>query len=109
MWVVLLSIVAVLIPLSRVVPPLYNFRVRSRIFRWYGLLRDLEQQLAEGIRPRAELRAELERLDERVERLPVPLSYADELYSLRSHIAMVRRRLDSPPPATPDDPARTST
>ena len=118
MWVVLLSIVAVLIPLSRVVPPLYNFRVRSRIFRWYGLLREIEQQHAEGSRPLAALRAELDQLDARIERLPVPLSYADELYSLRSHIAMVRQRLDgtaspsstsSISPATPDDPARTST
>ncbi len=39
MWLVLLSIVAVLIPLSRVVPPLYQFRIRSRVFRWYGQLR----------------------------------------------------------------------
>ena len=36
MWVVLVSIIAILIPLSRVVPPLYEFRIRSRIFRWYG-------------------------------------------------------------------------
>jgi hypothetical protein len=35
MWPVLVSIVAVLMPLSRVLPPLYEFRVRSRIFRWY--------------------------------------------------------------------------
>jgi hypothetical protein len=27
-------------------------------------------------------------------RIPVPLSYADELYALRSHIQMVRRRLE---------------
>ena len=43
MWVVLLSIVAVLIPLSRVVPPLVEFRIRSRIFRWYGQLRAIEE------------------------------------------------------------------
>jgi hypothetical protein len=39
MWVALLSIVAVLIPLSRIVPPLYELRIRSRVFRWYGQLR----------------------------------------------------------------------
>ena len=83
MWVVLVSIIAVLIPLSRVVPPLYTFRVRSRIFRWYGLLRELEQQHAEATRPHAELLDELDQLDARVGRLPVPLSYAEELYALR--------------------------
>ena len=42
MWVVLVSIIAILLPLSRVVPPLYQFRIRSRIFRWYAQLREVE-------------------------------------------------------------------
>ena len=91
MWLALLSIVAILIPLSRIVPPLYEFRIRSRIFRWYGELRAIES--AQGQRPVAELAAELDRIDARVEAVTVPLSYADELYALRSHIQMVRRRL----------------
>ena len=44
--------------------------------------------------------SDLDRIEEHVERLPVPLSYADELYSLRSHITLVRQRLDGQP-ATP--------
>jgi TRAP-type uncharacterized transport system substrate-binding protein len=93
MWVVLLSIVAVLIPLSRVVPPLYQFRIRSRVFRWYGQLRSVED--AVGRRPAQELTRELDEIEARVEQVTVPLSYADELYSLRSHIAMVRGRVQS--------------
>jgi TRAP-type uncharacterized transport system substrate-binding protein len=93
MWVVLLSIVAVLIPLSRVVPPLVEFRIRSRIFRWYGQLRAIEDAAAE--RPRRDLLEELGAIESRVLRIPVPLSYADELYALRSHIQMVRRRLEA--------------
>ena len=42
MWLALGIIMAVLLPLSRVVPPLYQFRIRSRVFRWYGQLRILE-------------------------------------------------------------------
>jgi TRAP-type uncharacterized transport system substrate-binding protein len=91
MWVVLVSIVAILIPLSRVVPPLYQFRILSRIFRWYGQLRTVEN--AHGQRPHAELLAELADIETRVGQVLVPLSYADELYSLRSHIDMVRHRL----------------
>ena len=91
MWVVMVSIVAILIPLSRVVPPLYQFRVRSRIFRWYGQLRRLEDSIGE--QPANELIAELDQLEKRAEQITVPLSYADELYSLRSHINLVRRRL----------------
>jgi TRAP-type uncharacterized transport system substrate-binding protein len=91
MWVAVLAIVAVLIPLSRVVPPLYEFRVRSRVFRWYGQLRAVEQ--AQGQRPAKELLGELDAIEQRVGRVNVPLSYADELYALRTHIQMVRKRL----------------
>jgi len=40
MWLSLGIIIALLLPLSRVVPPLYEFRIRSRMFRWYARLRD---------------------------------------------------------------------
>lgn len=98
MWVVMVSIIAILIPLSRVVPPLYEFRVRSRIFRWYGQLRRLED--AAGERPLPELMAELNALEDRAGHISVPLSYADELYALRSHIHMVRKRLQGQAPQT---------
>ena len=91
MAVVLISMIAVLIPLSRVVPPLYEFRIRSRVFRWYGQLRALEEAI--GRRPAEELRAELDAIDGRVGRIHIPLSHADELYELRGHIEMVRSRL----------------
>jgi TRAP-type uncharacterized transport system substrate-binding protein len=93
MWVVLFSIVAVLIPLSRIVPPLYEFRVRSRVFRWYRQLRQIEETSAKEKRPAAELLAELDKLEARAARIVVPLSYADELYALRQHIDLVRERL----------------
>jgi hypothetical protein len=96
MWVVLFSIIAVLIPLSRVVPPLYEFRVRSRIFRWYRQLRQIEDRLGRDDAPAAELLAELDRLEAKARGITVPLSHTDELYELRSHIALVRGRLRQP-------------
>ena len=53
MWLALLSIVAVLIPLSRVVPPLIELRIRSRVFRWYGQLREIEAGLQRASRRQA--------------------------------------------------------
>ena len=94
MWVALFSIVAILIPVSRLVPPLYRFRVRSRIFRWYRNLRLIEAELEEGERPRDELVSSLHKLEARVSSIRVPLAYADELYSLRQHIDLVRQRLN---------------
>lgn len=96
MWVALLSIIAILIPLSRVLPPLYEFRIRSRVFRWYGRLRVVED--AQGQRPADELLKELNDIERSVEQVSVPLSYADELYALRSHIQMVRGRLGAGAP-----------
>jgi hypothetical protein len=93
MWVALLAIIAVLIPLSRVLPPLYEFRIRSRVFRWYGQLRAVED--AQGRKPNDELLRELDDIESRVGRVTIPLSYADELYALRGHIQMVRRRLQA--------------
>ncbi|MBC5784305.1 ABC transporter substrate-binding protein [Ramlibacter sp. USB13] len=92
MWLVLGIILAVLLPLTRIVPPLYQFRIRSRVFRWYGQLRDLENRLHADPDEAGNVVRELDALDERVGRISVPLSYADELYALRNNIDAVRRR-----------------
>jgi NMT1-like family len=92
MWLVLGIILAVLLPLSRIVPPLYEFRIRSRVFRWYGQLRDIEQRLQAAPEETGDALRDLDALDERVGRISVPLSYADELYALRNNIDAVRRR-----------------
>ena len=92
MWLVLGGLVVLMLPLSRVVPPLYQFRVRSRVFRWYGQLRDIETQLESAEGDRDALLTRLDDLDRRVNKVAVPLSYADELYALRNNIAAVRQR-----------------
>jgi len=95
MWVVLVSIIAVLIPLGRVVPPLYEFRIRSRVFRWYRRLREIEDALQANSTSPADLLDEVNKLDAKARHIAVPLSYADQLYDLRSHIQLVRERLSS--------------
>ena len=91
MWLALSFIIVLLLPLSRILPPLYTFRVRSRIFRWYGQLRDIE------VRSQTEdnqaLLKELNMLESKAEKITVPLSYTDELYALRSNIHLVRKKL----------------
>ena len=94
MWLVLGIIIAILLPLSRIVPPLYEFRIRSRVFRWYGQLREIENRMQARNDDPAQLARELDELDERVGKVSVPLSYADELYALRNNIGTVRRKLD---------------
>jgi hypothetical protein len=93
MWLALGIIIAILLPLSRIVPPLYEFRIRSRVFRWYGQLREIENRIQAHDSDPALLARELAELDERVGRVSVPLSYADELYALRNNIGGVRAKL----------------
>ncbi|WP_426750436.1 TAXI family TRAP transporter solute-binding subunit [Myxococcus sp. Y35] len=95
LWVMLVPFIAVLVPLGRVAPALYQWRVRSRIFRWYARLKEIELQLEES--PAREMLDDmLRRLDEaerEVNRIPMPLAYAENLYFFREHVDVVRRRL----------------
>lgn len=93
MWLVLGILLAVMLPLSRIVPPLYQFRVRSRVFRWYGRLREIEDDMESGKAEPGELLKALDALESQAEKVSVPLSYADELYALRNHIHLVRKKL----------------
>jgi TRAP transporter TAXI family solute receptor len=96
MWVVLVPLAALLIPLSKVVPPVYVWRIRSRIYRWYGQLRAVEQELEArhaDKTPDADLLRRLDDIERRVNQTSVPLAFADQLYELRSHINFVRQRV----------------
>jgi TRAP transporter TAXI family solute receptor len=120
LWLFVLPLLALAIPLSRVVPPLYVWRIRSRIYRWYGQLRAVEQALeaAHGAQREQALPGLLQRLDdieERVNQISIPLAFADALYGLRSHINFVRQRVRAvaaapevpPGPPSSDTPAPT--
>jgi TRAP-type uncharacterized transport system substrate-binding protein len=98
LWVVVVALAALIIPLSKVVPPLYVWRIRSRVYRWYGQLRAVEQALenadpAKCDEVRADLLRRLDDIERRVNHISIPLAYADALYGLRSHINFVRQRV----------------
>ena len=93
--VLLVPIIVVLIPGLRLVPSLYAWRVKSRIYRWYGALIGIEREALGDTSP-AERKALLVRLDaieNAVNGLKMPLAYADQFYVLREHIGFVRERL----------------
>jgi TRAP transporter TAXI family solute receptor len=96
MWLSLGIILAIMLPLSRIVPPLYQFRIRSRVFRWYAQLRDIESRADASPESSDRLLLELDELERHTAGIAVPLSYTDELYALRNNINLVRRRLARP-------------
>ena len=91
-WVFLIPLLTLLIPLVRIAPPLYRWRVRRKIYVWYSDLRDLEARgrQAESDEARGKVLDELSELQKEVGELDVPLSYTEEVYHLRSHITFVR-------------------
>jgi TRAP transporter TAXI family solute receptor len=93
MWLAMGLIIALALPLSRIVPPLYTFRIRSRVFRWYAELREVEQHHEDNSTSVQELLEQLDAMESKVEKIVVPLSYTDELYALRNNIQLVRKKL----------------
>ncbi|MGQ0578634.1 MAG: TAXI family TRAP transporter solute-binding subunit, partial [Betaproteobacteria bacterium] len=45
LWFILLPALALLVPITKIIPPVYRWRVRSRIYRWYARLKEVELEL----------------------------------------------------------------
>ena len=93
--IMLLPLLTLLLPLVKIMPPMYRWRVRKKIYRWYRELQLLDDASHEhpDDAAQAELLKKLDTIEEEVRKVSVPLSYADELYSLRLHIGLVRNSL----------------
>ena len=95
--VLLIPIVAVLLPVLRFAPSVYTWRMKSRLYRWYGKLKELEMDmdLAGGSFDRNAALQRLDEIDAGVSHIRTPLAFSEHLYNLRSHIELVRQRLQS--------------
>lgn len=93
--VAVVPLALVLIPVFRVLPTVYRMSVQLKIYRCYRPLLHLERQSFGPFPPgRAEeLLRQLDEIEQSVERLKVPASFADQYYSLRSHLGFVRQRV----------------
>jgi hypothetical protein len=90
--ILLIPILGLLYPMTRFLPRLYDWVMRSRILRMYGELRLLEDEMASA-RDTREMVVRFDRLAEEANHLRVPIAYASMLYSLRDHIDLVREGL----------------
>ncbi|MGQ7938099.1 TAXI family TRAP transporter solute-binding subunit [Paraburkholderia sp. D1E] len=93
--VLLLPMAVLLFPTMRLIPALYRWRVRSRIYRYYGALIAIERgAFADSTdEERKRLFAKLDQIEASLNRLRMPLAYADAFYVLREHVGFVRGRL----------------
>ena len=93
--IMILPLLALMLPMFKIMPPLYRWRMRSRIYRWYDQLETLDMALIKD--PEVDmqaLRKELSDLDMEVRAIKVPLSFSDQLYHLRQHIHFVQQHLE---------------
>ena len=95
LFVLILPVVILLLPLLRIAPSIYSWRVRSKIFRCYGDLKFLENDLRENYDASRhfEYLERLDRIEEEAYTRNIPLSFSDLLYTLREHINLVRVKL----------------
>jgi hypothetical protein len=91
---------------------LYQWRVRSRIYRWYAAVRDIDLAISSAEPDVTSLRRQLHALESDVASVSVPLAYTGEQYHLRLHIHLLREELDrrehrrQAEPAPPQVPLR---
>lgn len=90
--VLLVPLFALMIPLLKIAPAVYTWRVRSKVFRCYGELKFLEDDLKNHFDPEklGDYRARLDALDDEAAQLHVPLGFTDLVYTLREHVNLVR-------------------
>ncbi|MEA1050699.1 TAXI family TRAP transporter solute-binding subunit [Lamprobacter modestohalophilus] len=95
--IMLVPLLALLLPLSKVLPPAYRWRIRGRILHWYKDLKsiDLELDAAQlDARRLHKLHAAINMIEKDVAQVDVPLGYSDQLYQLRLHIALLQNKLE---------------
>jgi TRAP transporter TAXI family solute receptor len=94
--ILLIPIIGVLYPMTRLLPRTYDWMMRSRVFGLYGELRLLDDQIRQartsGLDTR-EMEARLDALEKHANHLRMPLAYASMQYLLRDHIELVREGL----------------
>jgi TRAP-type uncharacterized transport system substrate-binding protein len=91
--IVVVPLLVILVPLINYLPQVLRWRVRSRIYRWYGELKLLEREVAsrEGTLPVEKWLHDLDRIEQAAQGIKTPISFASEAYTLREHIRLVRR------------------
>jgi TRAP-type uncharacterized transport system substrate-binding protein len=105
--ILLLPLLVVVLPGLKLVPMIYTWRVRDRLYKRYGELIAIERAAFEHKSPeeRAKLVQQLDEFESRLIRLKLPAWLSNELYVLRMHIDFVRTQLGKRPGESAPDAA----
>ena len=107
-----IPLITILLPLGKLFPVVYRWRIRSKIIRWYRILREIDQKLEQnkGAADYSEEIARLRRLEIELAEVSVPLGYMEEFYNMRLHVTYVMDLLEEHhrPPEKHDQRQRTT-
>ncbi|MES2412225.1 MAG: TAXI family TRAP transporter solute-binding subunit [Pseudomonadota bacterium] len=93
---VLVPLVAIAIPVFRIVPRLFEFKEKNRLYRRYGVLLEMERDVTSRNLTSEEIAAATVRLDKiehEVSHMKFSLDFSDRVYTLRQHVDYVRSQL----------------
>lgn len=94
--IMLIPLITLLIPIIKGAMPLYRWRIRSSIYRWYKILHKIDMRLESIDKSELpKLRNEIEKMAEDIQKSSkVPLSYMGEYYDLRVHANLIINKID---------------
>lgn len=94
--ILLIPLLTLLIPLFKGLLPLYKWSIRSKIYKWYKQLKQIESQVDEISKKQIDEKIEeLEELRKEIyKETKVPLSYMNEYYNLQIHLDLIKKKID---------------
>jgi TRAP-type uncharacterized transport system substrate-binding protein len=95
MILVLIPLGILLFPVIGVMPRIYTWRNRSKYYRWYRELSNIERELLEYRQPEMvdSFQENLDRIEKAVSDIHVSVGFYDQVFTLKEHIQMVRQKL----------------
>jgi len=95
MILILVPAAVVLIPLLRIISPLYFWWNRRKFYRCYEDLKNLEMEITEYSTPgrMIDYQKTLDRMEGFINEIRVPLALFKEVYTLEEHVNLVRNKL----------------
>ncbi len=104
---VLIPLVAISVPVFRIVPKLFEFKEKNRLYRRYGVLLEMERDInSRKLSPQdiAKATAQLDKIEHDVSHMKFSLDFSDRVYTLRQHVDYVRRQLHAESENPKEDP-----
>lgn len=94
-WVLLLPLLTIMFPLFKIAPPTYQWRIKSRINRFYFSLDEIEETINRNPSSATlnEMLTTVQALDKEAASTTVPVTYMNDLYHLRRHISLIESRI----------------